>query len=153
MRCKYAEKILKKDLSGNKLIIAILFILIMLAAMLTSSAISLILELIGSVNVLFEKSVAPHYVQMYAGELNQEEINSFSEKIDIVKKQQTATLLNINSAYIFLDDNKEAQINNILENSFVVQNHKFDFLLDQNNEIMQVNKREIGVPVYYMKII
>lgn len=145
------KKILKKDLSRNKLIIAILFIFIMLAAMLTSSVISLILELLGSVNVLFEKSVAPHYVQMYAGELNQEEINSFSEKIDIVKKQQTATLLNINNAYIFLGDNKEAQINSILENSFVVQNHKFDFLLDQNNEIMKVNEREIGVPVYYMK--
>lgn len=145
------KKILKRDLSRNKLIIAILFVFIMLAAMLTSSAISLILELLGSVNVLFEKSAAPHYVQMYSGELNQEAIDSFSEKIDIVSKQQTTTLLNINSAYIFLGNNEEAQTNSILENSFVVQNNSFDFLLDQNNEVMQVNKGEIGVPVYYMK--
>lgn len=96
------KKILKKDLSRNKLIIVILFVFIMLAAMLTASAINLILDLLGSINILFEKSVAPHYLQMYAGELDQEVIDSFSEETDIVREEQTATLLNINSAYIFL---------------------------------------------------
>lgn len=145
------KKILKKDLSRNKLIITILFIFMMLASMLTASAISLVLELSGSVKILFEKSAAPHYVQMYAGEINQEEIDSFSDKTALVSKQQTASLLNINGAYIFLGNNEEVQTNSVLENSFVVQNNSFDFLLGQNNEVLQVNQGEIGVPVYYMK--
>lgn len=64
---------------------------------------------------MLKKILNCHYVQMYARKLNQEEINSFSEKIDIVKKQQTNTLLNINSAYIFLGDN-----NLLLKISFVM---------------------------------
>lgn len=130
---------------------AILFAFILLAAMLTSSAISLVLELSGSIHVLFDKSAAPHYVQMYAGDLDQDAIDTFSDKTSLVSKQQTATLLNVNGAYIFLGNEEEVQTNSVLENSFVVQNEAFDYLLDQNNEVLHVNQGEIGVPVYYMK--
>lgn len=35
--------------------------------------------------------------------------------------------------------------------SFVKQNSNFDFLLDLNNEVINVRKGEIGVPIYYMQ--
>lgn len=145
------KKILKKDLSRNKIIMVILFLFIMLAAMSAASAVNLILSLQGSVNSLFEKSKAPHFVQMYAGELNQDEITSFARNTDLVKDQQTSVLLNINSANLFFGDSGKSQSDSILENSFVVQNENFDYLLDRNNEVLQVNPGEIGVPIYYLK--
>lgn len=145
------KKILKKDLSRNKLIMAILFVFITLATMLTASAAGILSELSGSVNLLFEKSAAPHYVQMYAGELDQKAIDSFTEQTALVSSQQTVSLLNINGAYLFLGKQEESQANSVLENSFMVQNNAFDYLLDRNNEVLQLAQGEIGVPVYYMK--
>ncbi|MBY2479102.1 ABC transporter permease [Clostridioides difficile] len=145
------KRILLKDLTRNKLITITLFIFILLASMLVSSATSIIIELTDSMTSLFQKSHAPHYVQMYSGKLNQEEIDKFSAKTPYVKKQQTTELLNINGANIFLGNKGENQANSVLENSFTKQNDKFDFLLDMDNQIMQIKDGEIGVPVYYMK--
>lgn len=145
------KRILLKDLTRNKVITITLFIFILLASMLVSSATSIIIELTDSMTSLFQKSHAPHYVQMYSGKLNQEEIDKFSAKTPYVKKQQTTELLNINGANIFFGNKGENQANSVLENSFTKQNDKFDFLLDMDNQIMQIQDGEIGVPVYYMK--
>lgn len=145
------KRILLKDLTRNKVITITLFIFILLASMLVSSATSIIIELTDSMTSLFQKSHAPHYVQMYSGKLNQEKIDKFSAKTPYVKNQQTTELLNINGANIFLGNRGENQANSVLENSFTKQNDKFDFLLDMDNQIMQIQDGEIGVPVYYMK--
>lgn len=65
------KRILQKDLARNKVVTATLFIFIFLAAMLVSSATNIIIELTSSMSSLFRQSHAPHYVQMYSGELNQ----------------------------------------------------------------------------------
>ncbi|HGM3509172.1 TPA: hypothetical protein ACKOR7_003785 [Clostridioides difficile] len=145
------KRILLKDLTRNKVVTTTLFIFILLASMLVSSATNVIAELTDSMTSLFQKSHAPHYVQMYSGKLNQEEIDKFSSKTPCVKEQQTTELLNINGANIFLGNNGKNQANSVLENSFTKQNDKFDFLLDMDNQIMQIKDGEIGVPVYYMK--
>lgn len=145
------KRILLKDLIRNKVVTITLFIFILLASMLVSSAISIIIELTDSMTSLFQKSHTPHYVQMYSGKLQQEEIDKFSAKTPYIKKQQTTELLNINGANIFLGNKEENQANSVLENGFTKQNDKFDFLLDMDNQIMQIKDGEIGVPVYYMK--
>lgn len=145
------KRILQKDLTRNKVVTAALFIFILLAAMLVSSATNIIMELTSSMASLFRQSRAPHYVQMYSGELNQKSINEFTASTPSVKEQQTVELLNINGRNIFLGNDKKSQSDSVLENSFVRQNSKFDFLLDMDNEIFQVENGEIGVPVYYMK--
>lgn len=145
------KRILLKDLTRNKVVTITLFIFILLASMLVSSSINIIIELTNSMTSLFQKSHTPHYVQMYSGKLQQKEIDKFSSKTPYIKKQQTSELLNINGANIFLGNKVENQANSVLENSFTKQNDKFDFLLDMDNQIMQIKDGEIGVPVYYMK--
>ncbi|MCC0650678.1 FtsX-like permease family protein [Clostridioides sp. ZZV15-6598] len=145
------KRILQKDLARNKVVTVALFIFILLAAMLVSSATNIIMELTSSMASLFRQSRAPHYVQMYSGELNQNSINEFTASTPSVKEQQTVELININGRNIFLGNEKKSQTDSVLENSFVRQNSKFDFLLNMDNEIFQVENGEIGVPVYYMK--
>lgn len=145
------KRILLKDLTRNKVVTITLFIFILLASMLVSSSINIIVELTDSMTSLFQKSHTPHYVQMYSGKLQQKEIDKFSAKTPYIKKQQTSELLNVNGANIFLGNKVENRANSVLENSFTKQNDKFDFLLDMDNQIMQIKDGEIGVPVYYMK--
>ncbi|EEM22555.1 ABC transporter, permease protein [Bacillus thuringiensis serovar tochigiensis BGSC 4Y1] len=100
---------------------------------------------------LVKVSNAPHFVQMHAGEVNQKSIDSFVEKTPFVKKQQTAEMVQINGHNIFIKKKNEAEHNGVMDISFVKQNSKFDFLLNLNNEVVDVRKGEIGVPIYYMQ--
>lgn len=146
------QRLLKKDFKKNKVIVFTLFTFILLSAMLLSSALTIVTELTGSLDHLFEKAKVPSYVQMYAGDFSQDEINTFSENNELVKNQQTVTMLNIDGEHLFLQGNGESEVNSIIENSFVKQNEAFDFLLDTRNEIASVQDGEIGIPVYHQQL-
>ncbi len=145
------RRMLKRDFSQNKMIITILFMFIMLSSLLMASASSNVINLLNSMEQLVKVSNAPHFVQMHAGEVNQKSIDSFVEKTPFVKKQQTAEMVQINGPNIFIKKKNEAEHNGVMDISFVKQNSKFDFLLNLNNEVVDVRKGEIGVPIYYMQ--
>ena len=145
-------KILKRDIARNKVITSTLFLFILMAAMLVSSAVALITQLFGAMDALLERSNAAHFAQLHMGELTQSDIDDFSAThSDIVKAQQTVELLGINGSSIFLADNTESEADSAMENSFVVQNKNFDFLLGGNNEPARVGEGEIAVPIYHMQ--
>ncbi|WP_131102159.1 ABC transporter permease [Bacillus sp. SYJ] len=145
------RRMLKRDFSQNKMIITILFMFIMLSSLLMASASSNVMNLLNSMDQLVKVSNAPHFVQMHAGEVNQKSIDSFVEKTPFVKKQQTAEMVQINGSNIFIKKKNEAEHSSVMDISFVKQNSKFDFLLNLNNEVVDVRKGEIGVPIYYMQ--
>ena len=83
-------KILKRDIARNKVITLTLFLFILMAAMLVSSAVALITQLFGAVDALLERSNAAHFAQLHMGELDQIEIDDFvATHSDLVKAQQT----------------------------------------------------------------
>ena len=45
----------------------------------------------------------------------------------------------------------ESEKNSVMDIDFVTQNQGFDYLLNLDSEIIQVNDGEIAVPVYYMQ--
>lgn len=102
-------RILKKDISRNKIITGALFLFILLAAVLVSGAVNIIITLSGSMDSLFELSQAPHYVQMHSGTINQDEIDAFSERNPLVKSQQTVAMIGINGAYLYLGNNRGSE--------------------------------------------
>lgn len=146
------QRLIKKDFKKNKVIVFTLFTFILLSSMLLSSALTIVTELTGSLDHLFEKAKVPSYVQMYAGDFSQNEINTFCQNNELVKNQQTVTMLNIDGEHLFLQGNGESEVNSIIENSFVKQNEAFDFLLDTRNEIASVYDGEIGIPVYHQQL-
>ncbi|WP_264448998.1 ABC transporter permease [Bacillus cereus] len=145
------RKMLKRDFSQNKMIITILFMFIMLSSLLMASASSNVINLLNSMEQLFKVSNAPHFVQMHAGEINQKSIDSFVAKTSFVKKQQTAEMIQVGGSNIFIKKRNQAEHNSVMDISLVKQNTNFDFLLDLNNEVVDVRKGEIGVPIYYMQ--
>lgn len=145
-------RMLRKDISRNKIITVTLFVFIMLAAMLISSAVKLIVELSGSMETLLEKANASNFAQMHLGEINQSDLDNFTDKhSDLISDQLTVELLNIKGENIYLGDNEVSEVDSAMDNAFVTQNSNFDFLLDTDNEILQVNDGEVAVPIYHMQ--
>jgi putative ABC transport system permease protein len=144
-------KILKKDFVKKKRITITLIAFILLSALLAASGSNMIMELFNSMNYLFEKSSASHYSQMHAGEIDQAAIDRWSSNNSLVKEQQTVEMVNIDGSNIYIGSSTTTEKNSVMDLGFVKQNHKFDFLLDLNNEVIQVSKGDIAVPIYYMQ--
>jgi putative ABC transport system permease protein len=144
-------KILKKDFAKKKRITITLIAFILLSALLVASGSNMLVELINSMNYLFVKSDAPHFVQMHAGEIDQAEIDRWSASNDLVKDQQTVEMINIDGSNIHIGRSTTTEKESVMDIGFVLQNHKFDYLLDLDNEVIQVSKGNIAVPIYYMQ--
>jgi putative ABC transport system permease protein len=144
-------KILKNDLKRNKVISGILLLFIIFSALLISGSITVISSLKGSVDNLFEKADALHFLQMHAGEINQDEIDDFVANNPLVKKQQTITMINIEGDYVFLTDDEISLSGSAIDLGFVMQSVGFDYLLDLDNNIIKVEDGQIAVPIHYMK--
>jgi putative ABC transport system permease protein len=144
-------KILKKDFVKKKRITITLMAFILLSALLVASGSNMIMELTNSLDYLFVKSDAPHFVQMHAGEIDQTEIDRWSSTNTLVKNQQTVEMINIDGSNILIGRNTTTEKESVMDIGFVVQNHNFDFLLDLDNEVIQVSKGDIAVPIYYMQ--
>ena len=59
-------------------------------------------------------------------------------------------LLNIDGSHIHFGQN-ETMAGTVQDISFVVQNEKFDFILDLNNEKLDVKEGNVAVPIYFME--
>ena len=144
-------KILKKDFLRKKIIIVALFIFIMLPALLMSSGFNMLIEMRNSLDYLGEASHAPHFIQYHSGEIDQGAIDDWSNKNELIKYQQTSEMINIEGSKVFMKDNGESEVGMIMEMGFIKQSETFDFLLNLNNDMIEVKDGEIAVPIYYMQ--
>lgn len=140
---------LKKDLLHNKTITIVLFFFIMLSSFLVASGTNLIVELTNSMNALFAKSKAPHFVQMHSGEVNQAELHAFASNHHLIKAHQTVEMVHIDGLNIDLGNRSAIDQNSLMDHYFVKQNDAFDLLLNLTNEEIHVARGEIAVPIYY----
>lgn len=145
-------KMLRNDLKRNKLITVALFVFILLATMLVSGAVNIIFTLFGSMDTLLEESNAAHFAQLHAGTIRQAELDAFAkEHSELISSQQTVALLGISGDGIYLGDRGISEADSVMENSFVKQNSRFDFLLDTDNRIVQLSDGQVAVPIYHMQ--
>ncbi len=149
-------KILKKDLEKYTWGIGLehemhVFAFMFLSAWLVASGSNLIMELSNALNSLFTTAQVPHFIQMHAGEIDQAEIDRWTAANNLVAAQQTVEMITIDGASMYLGDSPTAEENSIMDISFVQQNDDFDFLLDLDNQIIQVAPGEIAVPIYFMQ--
>jgi ABC-type antimicrobial peptide transport system, permease component len=142
------SKMIRNDIRKNKAINVILCLFITLAAMLVSGAFSIIVEMMGAMDSFFEAAQPAHYLQMVSEDFDQKAIDDFAAGNDLVKACQTAELLTIDNSYIFYGDTEQCHSSSVMENSFVKQSPSFDYLLDENNNIIRLGQGQIAVPLY-----
>ena len=144
-------RMLKKEFSRRIGVLIPVFVLISLSATLLAGGARITIELVDSIGGMFEKAQIPHFIQMHAGEIVQDEIDQFSRNNPLVKSQQTLEMLNIEGRTLYFKDDERAQSSSVMDISFVAQSFIFDFLLDLNNEVFYVEKGNIAVPLYFME--
>nr|WP_254121133.1 FtsX-like permease family protein [Shouchella clausii] len=141
----------RDDFRRNKIITAAVFLFIMFAVMLAASAVHNIAHLIPSMAELQKHAVPADITQMHSGEFDQEDIDRFTEaQREHIAMQETMVLLTLDGSHIHFGDN-QTMAGTVQDISFVVQNEKFDFILDLNNEKLDVMEGEVAVPIYFMQ--
>ncbi|MGG3452268.1 ABC transporter permease [Domibacillus aminovorans] len=144
-------KIVKNDCYRKKIITVTVFVFITLAVLLGASATNIIANLIQLMSELQERAVPADITQMHSGKYDPTEIHKFTEEQrENIAMQETMVLLNFDGSNIHLGQN-QTMAGTIQDISFVVQNKKFDFILDLNNEKLEVKEGEVAVPIYFME--
>lgn len=144
-------KMLKADLFKKKTVTFVLFIFVAISAFLCASGAMMSMQLSGALNGLFLKTNAPHFVQMHEGILNEKEINQWANTHHLIKKMQIVKMLKVDGAHVYIGMNKTSEADSVMSIDFVTQNREFDFLLNQQDEVVQLSPGEIAVPIYYMQ--
>lgn len=128
-----------------------MFIFITLAVLLGASATNIIANLIQSMSELQESAVPADITQMHSGDFDQTEIDKFTEEEqENIAMQETMVLLSFEGSNIHFGNN-ETMAGTVQDISFVVQNKKFDFILDLENEKLDVKEGEVAVPIYFIE--
>ena len=144
-------KIVKNDFIKKKIITGAVCLFITMAVILGASATNIIANLVQSMAELQKHAVPSDIAQMHSGEYNQAEIDKFTEEQrDNIAMQETVVLLNVAGRNIHFGKN-ETMDGTIQQSSFVVQNKKFDFILNLDNEKLDVKEGKVAVPIYLME--
>ena len=145
------RKMIWKDICKNKAVTITICLFITLATMLVAGAFCIIADIKQSMDSFFQKAVPLHYMQMVSGEIDQQKIDRFSHNNPLVADQQTLELLGVDNSNLFYADSPEPYIDSVMENNFVTQSPYFDFLLDENNQIIEMKPGQVAVPLYAVK--
>ncbi len=142
-------KLIISDLSGKRVIHLSLFLFIFLPALLLSNALSMVFSLSASLDLLFERSRIPHFVQMHAGEPDLTSIESWNRGRDDILDFQAVEMVTVDGSELFLSETGESEASSVMDVGFVRQNTRFDFLLDLKNEAVAPGDGEIAVPLFH----
>ncbi|KON66686.1 peptide ABC transporter permease [Peribacillus butanolivorans] len=141
----------KNDFVRQKIVTISVFVFIAMAVLLGASAINNIANLIQSMSDLQERAVPADITQMHSGEFDQAEIDKFTEEQrENIAMQETMDLLTLDGSNIHFGNN-QTMAGTVQDISFVVQNKKFDFIMDLDNKKLDVTKGEVAVPIYFMQ--
>ncbi len=142
-------RIIRNEVARKKAAMLVVFAFILLASLLVAAGAGLIVELNSSLSRLFADAKAPHFVQMHAGEVDATAVNTWAEGNELVDEFQIAEMISIDGSTLYLADSGAPEEDSIMDISFVVQNDRFDYLLDTENRRLDLAPGEIGVPVYF----
>ena len=143
------RKLMINDIKKSKLITVTIALFIVLAALLTSLAAILSVNLSTSMDRMMETAKTPHFLQMHSGDIDVEKLYTFANAQDHMEDFQVLSFLNIEGAEMMIGENSLAD--SVQDNGLSVQSARFDFLLDMDGRIIQPTDGEIYVPLYYMK--
>lgn len=141
------RRIIQNDLKKNPLASTALALFIMAGALLLSLALTLGFQLFGAIDALMEEAKTPHFMQMHAGEVDEERLLSFAAGESEVESVQLARFLNLDSADFLLNGKDLSR--SVQDNGLCVQGKDLDFLLGMDGKRLQAQKGELYVPLCY----
>lgn len=144
------KKLIFNNVKNNKLMSAATVFFMTASAMLISLSVLLLSDLMGAVGKSAERAVIPDFMQMHTGNIAEMQIKAFAESSSEVKEFQICSFLNLNNSEITLGNCSLAD--STQDNGLSVQGERFDFLLGMDNEVPDVKKGQVYVPVCYREM-
>ncbi|RLL48296.1 ABC transporter permease [Oceanobacillus piezotolerans] len=141
------NRIIRNDMVKSKAVTLTTMIFIAAAAMLVSLAAILAVNLSSALDTMMTKAKTPHFMQMHAGELDTERLQTFAKENSNVEEFQVVEFLNLEGSEITLGENTLAA--SVQDNGFSTQNKQFDYLLDLDGNIINAADGELYVPISY----
>lgn len=147
MKLSMLYKMIRNDISKNKVTMATIMVFIIASTMLVTLAIILSINLLGSIDTLMQRSKTPHFMQMHSGAIDHGRLDLFSKTNDKVEQYQVSEFLNMEGSQIKI---KETSLkDSVQDNGVCTQSVKFDYLLDLEGNVIKVSDGEIYVPISY----
>ena len=143
------RRMIINDIKANKLVSAATCIFMAVTAMLLGLSILLYASLADSIDSLMTEAKTPDFLQMHTGELDEDDVNSFSQQREDIEAMQICTFLNLQNGQISIGN--ESFENNMQDNGLSCQSSLFDFLVDADNKVIYPSEGEVYVPVCYRK--
>ncbi len=144
-------RILQRDFIRSRTTSAVVFSFIFLSSLLIAGGIQLIATINGAMTHLFDTARAPDVVQMHAGDLNRQAIDTWARSHRLVDSYQVAEMITLDGESLYLGTTGQSEKHSVMDISLVRQNDAFDYLLDETNSIYRPEPGTIGVPVYYAR--
>lgn len=154
MKDRIIVSLLLNDLKRNKAMNVTLFLFIFISALLMATGVMAIERLSGSLEQIYSIAQPPHYLQMHVGDIDREAIDSFARESGLVTDYEIQDMVNIDGvsiAFTKADGSQGSLSGSLLDNYFVVQNERFDYLLNTENQIVQMGPSELGMPLVYAR--
>jgi putative ABC transport system permease protein len=142
-------RILQRDLIRSRTTSAVVFSFIFLSSLLIAGGIQLIATINGAMTDLFETARVPEVVQMHAGDLDRDQIDTWAHAHPLVADHQVAEMISLDGESLYLGTSGRSEKRSVMDIGLVRQNDTFDFLLDEKNSIYRPQPGQIGLPVYY----
>lgn len=146
--------LLFNDLKRNKAIHLTLFLFLLISAILMTSGALVIERLNGAIDQVMSIAKPPHVLQMHIGDYNTEQLQQFADQTGLVQTNQIQEMANIegvNLSFSRADGSTVSLGDSLLDNYFVKQNSRFDYLLDTDNRIVNMQVGHVGVPISYAR--
>lgn len=143
------RRMIINDIKANKLVSAATCIFMAVTAMLLGLSILLYASLADSIDSLMTEAKTPDFLQMHTGELDEDDVNSFSQQREDIEAMQICTFLNLQNNQISIGN--ESFENNMQDNGLSCQSSLFDYLVDADNKVIYPSEGEVYVPVCYRK--
>lgn len=142
------RKLLKNDFKHNLLRYLSIACFITLSASLLASAGHLGVQLVRSIDHLFEEAKTPHILQMHRGEIDLPRMGAFVASHPEIADFQILPFLNIDNS--LLQVNGSSLQDSVYDNGFSVQSERFDYLFDLEGRLIQAKPGEVYAPVFYL---
>lgn len=143
------------DLVRNKAVTAALVVILTLSAFLMATGSMVMERLVGSVNQLFEQAKPPHFLQMHKGGYDLGALDAFAAAHPEIDAWLIEEMVGFDSAAIAWQRPSTGEggdlSSSLIDNLFVTQNEKFDFLIDSEGGIAEPTAGQVFVPVAYQQ--
>jgi len=142
-------KMLVKDYKRKKVITAVLFVFIFLAAALAAGGTCMFFSLTGALNNFFTKANIAHYVQFSGGAYDEAYAERWARNNAYIKEWSVQKVLNPENITVYRNHDGETMDIESFSVNFAAQNDNIDILLDMDNNKLSVADGYIAVPVIH----